>query len=77
MKTVNHTHLVLKTLDELQSQLKDNIQKSIDDDYEKRKREEFISYFVSKIKFKAPESMVNRYLEKSSGGVKEFFDKNS
>jgi len=54
----------LKTLDELQSQLKDNIQKSIDDDYEKRKREELISYFVSKIKFKAPESMVNRYLEK-------------
>ena len=54
----------LKTLDDLKTQIKDNIQKSIDDDYEKRKRESFISHFVSKTKFKAPESMVNRYLEK-------------
>jgi trigger factor len=54
----------LKTLNELENQLKNNIQKSIDDDYEKRKREELINYFVSKVKFKAPESMVNRYLEK-------------
>ena len=63
----------LKTLDELQNQLKDNIQKSIDDDYEKRKREELISYFVSKINFKAPESMVERYLEKF---IKEQMKKN-
>lgn len=54
----------LKTLSDLKKQLMDNIQKSIDDDYEKRKREELISYFVSKSKFDAPESMVNRYLEK-------------
>ena len=31
--------------------LKKNIQHSIDDDYEKRKREEFINYFVTKTKF--------------------------
>ena len=54
----------LKTLSDLKKQLMDNIQKSIDDDYEKRKREELISYFVTKTKFEAPESMVNRYLEK-------------
>ena len=54
----------LKTLDELKNQLKDNIQKSIDDDYEKRKREELINYFIAKTKFEAPVSMVNRYLEK-------------
>jgi len=54
----------LKTLDDLKAQIKDNIQKSIDDDYEKRKRESFITHFVQKTKFKAPESMVNRYVEK-------------
>ena len=54
----------LKTLSDLKKQLMDNIQKSIDDDYEKRKREELINYFVSKTKFQAPKSMVNRYLEK-------------
>ena len=54
----------LKTLDQLKAKLKDNIQKSIDDDYEKRKREAFINHFVSNSKFKAPESMVSRYLEK-------------
>jgi len=54
----------LKTLDQLRDKLKKNIQHSIDDDYEKRKREEFINYFVTKTKFSAPESMINRYLEK-------------
>ena len=54
----------LKTLDELKGKLKENIQHSIDDDYEKRKREEFINYFISKTKFSVPDSMVNRYLDK-------------
>ena len=54
----------LKTLGDLKTQLIENIQKSIDDDYEKRKREELINYFVSKTKFEAPKSMVDRYLEK-------------
>ena len=54
----------LKKLSDLKEKLKDNIQKSIDDDYEKRKREELINYFVEKTKLKAPESMVSRYLDK-------------
>ena len=54
----------LKKLSDLKDKLKDNIQKSIDDDYEKRKREELINYFVEKTKLKAPESMVSRYLDK-------------
>ena len=54
----------LKTLSDLKAKLKDNIQKSIDDDYEKRKREELINYFVEKTKLQAPESMVSRYLDK-------------
>ena len=54
----------LKTLDQLKDKLKENIQYSIDDDYEKRKREEFINYFISKTKFSAPDSMVSRYLDK-------------
>ncbi|MBV67362.1 MAG: trigger factor [Candidatus Marinimicrobia bacterium] len=54
----------LKKLSDLKQKLKDNIQKSIDDDYEKRKREELINYFVEKTKLKAPESMVSRYLDK-------------
>tara|TARA_Y100001970_G_scaffold62262_1_gene79531 strand:+ start:244 stop:1521 length:1278 start_codon:yes stop_codon:yes gene_type:complete len=54
----------LKKLSDLKEKLKDNIQKSIDDDYEKRKREELINYFVEKTKFQAPESMVSRYLDK-------------
>ena len=54
----------LKTLSDLKKQLIDNIQKSIDDDYEKRKREELITYFVTKSKFDAPESMIERYLDK-------------
>mgnify|MGYP001433078467 CR=1 FL=1 len=54
----------LKSLDELKSKVKDNIQLSLDDDYEKRKRQEFINYFVSKSKLEAPDSMVERYLDK-------------
>ena len=54
----------LKSLDELKGRIKENIQRSIDDDYEKRKRQELINYFVSKTKFEAPDSMVNRYLDK-------------
>ena len=54
----------LKKLSDLKKKLKDNIQKSIDDDYEKRKREELINYFVEKTKLQAPESMVSRYLDK-------------
>tara|TARA_Y100000588_G_C14217802_1_gene909645 strand:- start:450 stop:1727 length:1278 start_codon:yes stop_codon:yes gene_type:complete len=54
----------LKSLDELKVKVKENIQRSIDDDYEKRKRQEFISYFVSKTKFEVPDSMVDRYLDK-------------
>ena len=54
----------LKSLDELKGKIKENIQRSIDDDYEKRKRQELINYFVSKTKFEAPDSMVNRYLDK-------------
>jgi trigger factor len=54
----------LKSLDELKSKVKENIQRSIDDDYDKRKRQELINYFVSKTKFEAPDSMVNRYLDK-------------
>tara|TARA_Y100001958_G_C21222549_1_gene547901 strand:- start:938 stop:2215 length:1278 start_codon:yes stop_codon:yes gene_type:complete len=54
----------LKTLSDLKAKLKDNIQKSIDDDYEKRKREELINYFVEKTQLQAPESMVSRYLDK-------------
>ena len=54
----------LKTLSDLKKQLIDNIQKSIDDDYEKRKREELITYFVTKTKFEAPKSMMERYLDK-------------
>ena len=54
----------LKSLDELKSKVKENIQRSIDDDYEKRKRQELINYFVSKTKFEAPDSMINRYLDK-------------
>ncbi len=54
----------LKTLSDLKVKLKDNIQKSIDDDYEKRKREELINYFVDNTKLQAPESMVSRYLDK-------------
>ncbi len=54
----------LKTLDALKDKVKENIQRSIDDDYEKRKRDAYIDYFINKIKFSAPQSMVNRYLEK-------------
>tara|TARA_Y100001970_G_C14242907_1_gene866018 strand:- start:2124 stop:3404 length:1281 start_codon:yes stop_codon:yes gene_type:complete len=54
----------LKSLDELKNKVKDNIQLSIDDDYEKRKRQEFINYFVSKTKLEAPDSMIDRYLDK-------------
>jgi len=54
----------LKSLDELKVKVRENIQRSIDDDYEKRKRQEFINYFVSKTKFEAPDSMVDRYLDK-------------
>lgn len=54
----------IKTLTELKDKMKLSIQQSIDDDYEKRKREEFINYFIKKTKFTAPDSMVNRYLDK-------------
>ena len=54
----------LKTLDQLKEKVKENIQHSIDDDYEKRKRDSYIEYFTTKTKFSPPESMVNRYLNK-------------
>jgi len=54
----------LKSLDELKNKVKENIQLSLEDDYEKRKRQELINYFVSKIKLEAPDSMVDRYLDK-------------
>ena len=44
--------------------MKKSIQQSLDDDYEKRKREEFINYFIKKTKLTAPSSMVSRYLDK-------------
>ena len=54
----------LKTLDQLKKKVKENIQLSIDDDYEKRKRDSYIDYFTTKTNFSPPESMVNRYLDK-------------
>ena len=54
----------LKTLDQLKKKVKKNIQLSIDDDYEKRKRDSYIDYFTTKTNFSPPESMVNRYLDK-------------
>ena len=54
----------LKTLDQLKKKVKGNIQLSIDDDYEKRKRDSYIDYFTTKTNFSPPESMVNRYLDK-------------
>ena len=54
----------LKSLSELKEKLKESIQNSIDDDYEKRKREEIINYFITKSKFSPPESMIKRYVDK-------------
>ena len=54
----------LKTLDQLKEKVKENIQLSIDDDYEKRKRDSYINYFTTKTKFSPPDSMVDRYLDK-------------
>ena len=52
----------LKSLSELKEKLKESIQNSIDDDYEKRKREEIINYFITKSKFSPPESMIKGML---------------
>jgi len=54
----------LNSLSELKEKLKESIQNSIDDDYEKRKREAIINYFITKTKFSPPESMIKRYVDK-------------
>ena len=51
-----------KTLGDLKSQLKDNIQKNLDNDYEKRLQNMIMDHFIKKTKIEAPDSMKETFL---------------
>ena len=53
----------LKSLKELESRLKDNIIKNLDDDFEKRSNSKIIDYFVDKTKLEVPTSMLETFLK--------------
>ena len=53
----------LKSVDDLKSRLKENIEKNLDDDYKKRLNDKIIDYFTEKIKLTVPKSMVESFLE--------------
>ena len=53
----------LKSLKDLKSRLKENIEKNLDDDYKKRLNDKIIDYFTDKTKFVVPKSMVGSFLE--------------
>ena len=59
-KTINET---VKSLAELKKIIKDDIQKSLDNDHKEAIRKEIIDYFVKNTKIEAPESMVSLYLD--------------
>ena len=59
-KTINET---VKSLSELKKIIKDDIQKSLDNDHKEAIRKEIIDYFVKNTKIEAPESMVSLYLD--------------
>tara|TARA_B100000131_G_scaffold323227_1_gene380660 strand:- start:2027 stop:3316 length:1290 start_codon:yes stop_codon:yes gene_type:complete len=53
----------LKTVEDLKSRLKENIEKNLDDDYKKRLHDKIIDYFVDKTKLEVPKSMVESFLQ--------------
>ena len=67
-KTINEK---FNTLDELKTQVKDDLKISLDKDHKELIRKEIINYFVDNSKVEAPESMVNLYL----GQIKEDLEK--
>ena len=52
----------IKNLEELTKKIEKDIQRSLDHDFEKRKHDEYIKYFVEKSKFTPPESMIDNYM---------------
>ena len=53
----------LKTIKDLKSRLKENIEKNLDDDYKKRLHDKIIDHFVEKTKLTVPKSMVESFLQ--------------
>ena len=60
-KTINKN---ATSLDDLKQIIKEQIQASLDKDHQEAVRKEIINYFVQNAKLSAPESMMNRYLER-------------
>ena len=53
----------LKSLKDLKTRLKENIDKNLNDDYEKRLHNKIIDYFVDKTKLEVPDSMLTSFLK--------------
>ena len=62
-KFANTVEPGLKTLNELKEKIKSNISKSFENEHLKEVNNAIIKYFVEKIKFDAPESMIQNYLD--------------
>jgi len=52
----------IKSLDDLKLRLKENIEKNLNDDFQKRLQDKIVDYFIEKTKINVPKSMVDSFL---------------